>query len=682
MMCMQITKFLSKTDAKRLYQAADVIRNIAIDAVQIAGSGHMGTPLGCAELGAYLFGSFLRIHPKTPKFPFRDRFLLSAGHASLLIYSGLYLCGYPISHKDLAKYRQLNSITPSHPEINTTIGVDASSGLDGQSIGHAAGMALAGKMLPYRFENKNRDAFDYKVIALAGDGCFMEGISAEASSMAGHLCLNNLIVIYDSNKTSLDGYVSETFSEDVKGRYLSYGWEVIEINGNCIEEIHSAFASLRENQTKPCLVIANTQLGKGVDNLSGHFEIHSGPISKIDADISKKKLGASDQVFEIPNHVQSFFLKKNNLVMELFQKYRALEVNAIKLTHSNLWTPIFDEKLSLVIEKLEKNLSGREISHKLLQAISDLVPEICAGSADLARSDRTFIKSSYFVTRKDFSCRNIKFGVREFAMGAMATGLALSGLIPVVGTFLAFSDYMKSAIRMTAQMQQRVIFHFTHDSFLIGHDGPTHQPIEQLMTLRAIPGLQVIRPADHQETLYAWRSALAYPGPTALVLARQELAFLKETNIDFDKGFSKGAYLVKETGLPNADVRIFATGSELSLALEVAKGIEKVGLNCLIASVPCWELFSKQSLDYRNYILGSSNELRVSIEAGSSLGWERFTSNKGISIAIDCFGKSGSPTDLREEFGFTTEKILKRIISELSNRQNSTKGSTSYLCKS
>lgn len=606
-----------------LPEVAKTIRGLAIDGVQKAGTGHMGTALGCAELGAYLFGHFLRIHPKVPKWENRDRFVLSAGHASLLLYAGLHLCKFPITKKDLGRYRQWGSNTPSHPDIRRTVGVEATTGVDGQGIGYGVGIALAKKL--------HHAHLDYKTIVLAGDGCFMEGISSEASSLAGHLNLDDLIVIYDSNETSLDGYVVETFSEDIKSRYISYGWDVEEIDGHDLNAIDTLFTQLRTTQTKPMLIIANTQIGRGIEKRAGLFEVHNGCIDSDQAEQAKQH----QFQFYTPEDVSVHFEAKNAAIYKLYQPS----------------TPILEPQINFALPSLPRKAKGREISHQMLQLASTNNPKIYAGSADCARSDKTFIQNSPFISQNSFEGKNIKFGVREFGMGAIAAGLALSGLRPVIGTFLAFSDYMTSAIRMIALMNLKVIFHFSHDSFLIGEDGPTHQPVEHLAALRGVPNLTVIRPADHKEIYAAWNIALKASGPTAIVVPRQEITQLDTTCA---KSVAKGAYIVKSS--PNSQVRIFATGSELELALTISKSFDAT-----VVSVPSWELFDQQSSNYKNDILGKDHELKVSIEAASAMGWERFISTKGISISLNTFGDSGTPEELKQAFGFTTEKIIHRI---------------------
>ncbi len=501
-----------------LKKIADTIRLLTIDAVEKAGSGHPGLPMGCAEIGAFLFGEFLKFDPNFPKWDERDRLVLSAGHGSLWLYTCMHLAGFSISIQDIQNYRQINSKTPSHPDITRTEGVEATTGLDGQGIAFAAGQALSLK----------KNHIKSKVVILAGDGDLMEGVSYEACSLAGHLNLNNLILIYDCNQTTLDGYVRETFSENIFLRFQSQNWDVLEINGHDINQIRNAIAPLRISQKKPVIVIANTQIGYGSPNKAKTPLAHGNPLGTNEAELTKKALGLSKKPFYVDPTIYDFFRHRKS--------------------HGSVPDPaIIPESLEKILLDITipSPIEGRWASHKVLQVLKQHIPKLVGGSADLSSSDGTNLDDEGFIKPNDFKSRNIKYGVREFAMATMASGMARTGLnIPFIGTFLSFVDYMKSAIRMTALMKLQVIYQLSHDSFFVGHDGPTHQPVEQLASLRSIPGLHVIRPADAHEVKMAWVAALQHKGPTAIVLSRQAVPAISKQ--PFSEGLGRGGYIIKK----------------------------------------------------------------------------------------------------------------------------------------
>jgi transketolase len=656
---------------KTLFLVANTIRGLSMDAVHRAGSGHTGTPMGCAELGAYLYGYFMRHNPGQPNWLNRDRFILSAGHASMLQYSCLHLAGYALNMQDLKHFRQLNSLTPSHPQYGLTPGVESTTGVDGQGIAHAVGQALGLKILSQRFNRENASILDAKVIALAGDGCFMEGVSHEVSSLAGHLNLNNLIVIYDRNKTSLDGFVSESCSEDTKKRYEAYGWSVYEVNGHDLDSIHQIFLQFRRAQDKPVLVIANTIIGKGAPTSAGSYFIHSEPLAEKERAEAKSNFGFGVADFVVPEEVYQFFAAKLKLdqprqsqwqeaFLQWKESYPTLYIEFQQMTEK--WVPHALES-QLVQLEIPGPVSGRKASHAVLNLLGNLLPHLYGGSADLARSDMTHMEQYAVISKDQFTGRNIKYGVREFGMAAMAIGLAQTNMIiPFIGTFLAFSDYMLSAVRMTALMKLPVIYQLTHDSIFIGQDGPTHQPVEHLAYLRALPNLQVIRPADANEVKMAWLAALKYSGPTAIVLSRQELPLCSETNKPYAEGLGRGAYIVKDASYP-LDFTLVATGSEVSLALAVAQILESKNYAVRVLSMPCWRLFDMQPEEYQETLLGKESGTRVSIEAASELGWHKYVLN-GKTISLNSFGKSALPSDLAQVFGFTTDQIVAKILGE------------------
>lgn len=509
-----------------LKKIANAIRSLTMDAVENAGSGHPGLPMGCAELGAFLFAEFLRYNPSSPKWKERDRLVLSAGHGSLWLYTCLHLAGFDISIEDLKQFRQFGSKTPCHPDITRTAGVEATTGVDGQGVGFAIGQALALKL----------NHLGSKVIVLAGDGCLMEGISYEACSIAGHFNLNNLILIYDSNKTTLDGYVDESFSEDVKMRFQAQNWDIFEINGHDFDQIRDVFIPLREKQNKPVLIIAQTKIGYGAPTKEGTPAAHGRPLGKDEIEKAKANLDITTEAFDVDPDIYAFFQRKTHSVHATASSEK-ININ-------------FKECLEQL--RIPSPIPTRWASHEVLNTLADYIPYLIVGSADLSSSDGTFLRNHDLISKNQFQGRNIKYGVREFAMAGIAAGMAQTGLIlPVIGTFLAFADYMRSAIRMTSLMRLQVIYHLTHDSIFVGHDGPTHQPIEQLSSLRGIPGLLVFRPADSNEVKAAWIAALDYSGPTALVLSRQPLSELKcESSLE---GTLKGAYIIKRESTSNVE---------------------------------------------------------------------------------------------------------------------------------
>ncbi len=633
-----------------------------------AGSGHAGLPFGCAEIGACLFGNFLRLSPTNPNWLGRDRVVLSAGHGSLLLYSCLHLLGFGISFEDILKYRQFGSNTPSHPDIRKTIGIEATTGLDGQGVGLGIGIALGMKFTQKRFEFEEYSLFDSKCITIAGDGCLMEGVSAESSSLAGHLGLDNLIVIYDSNKTSLDGYTDESVSEDIRKRYQAYAWDVFEFDGHDISSISECLHKLRLEQERPVLIIANTITGRGIPDVAGTPDAHGNPylLRSVVAKLNVPKSNSSECLKpSLKNFLDSYkeVLKSGeDKWTERYQKWKGKNPKLERDLNQSL---CFDIPANLEVELLkldfQRSISGRLASNYVMNSIASKLPSIYVGSADLSKSDMTYLKNYSDVSKNQFEGRNIKYGVREFGMCTIATGLALTNLIiPVIGTFLAFCDYMISPIRMAALMNQKIILQLTHDSFYVGHDGPTHQPLEQMAHLRAIPNVQVIRPADANEVKMAWIAALSHQGPTAIILSRQDLPVMDETNRPYCEGVGRGAYIIEEDSLV-VDVLLIATGSELALARLVAKSLREKNKKVRVVSMPSQELFDKEEVTYKNRILLNAEKC-VSIEAGIEQGWSKYVGRGGIVISADDFGESGSPEDLALHYGFVCEVICQRIL--------------------
>lgn len=653
-----------------LEKIALTIRVLSMDAVQKADSGHPGLPMGCAEIGAYLWSCVLRYNPKDPSWFNRDRFILSAGHGSMLLYSILHLTGYDLSLEEIKHFRQLHSKTPGHPESLDTPGIETTTGPLGQGFGNAVGQALGLKLLAARFNTDKHKIVDNKVFVLMGDGCVMEGITSETSSLAGHLKLDNLIAIYDANQVSLDGPLSDSCSEDTKMRYRAYGWDVYEVDGNDLEALHTVITQVLHHQERPRLIVARTIIGKGSPNKAGTFKVHGSPLGPEELKATKIALGASEEPFFVPQAVYDFYKKK--LVQDQAQEEKWKQTfdawareNPEKLREFEAMSHLrLPEDLEQKLQALQiaSPIAGRKASQDTLNMLVDLLPQLYGGSADLSCSDLTMLKKYAVVTPGHFAGRNIKFGVREFGMAAMATGMSETGLItPFIGTFLTFSDYMRNAIRLAALMKAHVIYQFTHDSIFLGEDGPTHQPIEHYAALRAIPQLYVFRPADANEVKMSWLGALRFEGPSALILSRQNLPALEHTNVPYSDGVGRGAYIIKGHG-QKPNYMIVATGSEVHLALDVAAELEKLGKVVRVVSMPCWELFEKQPPDYKESVFGGDLGKRVSIEAGVDLGWYKYIGREGIAISMEGFGASAPARDLAKEFGFTVESILERIL--------------------
>lgn len=659
---------------KLLGKAAMTIRQLSMEAVQKANSGHPGMPMGCAEMGAFLYGYLLRHNPKNSKWINRDRVVLSAGHGSMWLYSCLHLAGFKVSMDEIKRFRQLHSITPGHPEYGMTDGVEATTGPLGQGIGNAVGLALAMKILAAKFNRDQYPIFSNKIFAVCGDGCIMEGVSSEASSFAGHLGLNNLVLIYDSNKVCLDGPLPECCSEDTKNRYKSYGWDVFDLDGYDFDGMEKTFESIRAKQDRPVLVILHTVIGKGAPHKQGTSKVHGSPLGPEELAATKEALGLSKEEFYVPQAVREFFAQKmgkgealeeqwNQLYKKWAVAYPDLAAQFEKM-HSQFLPDDLEQTINSI--EIKAPIAGRAASQMVLQTLGKILPQIYGGSADLSVSDLTMMKEFPIIKPHDFAGRNIKFGVREFGMGTASNGLFLSEMItPFCGTFLTFSDYMRNSIRLAALSHYHVIYQFTHDSIFLGEDGPTHQPIEHLAALRAMPNLHVIRPADTNEVRMAWIAALKYRGPTAIVLSRQNLPDLAHTKIPYDRGMARGGYIVHDSdGKP--DFTLFSTGSELHLAIDAAARLEKIGRKARVVSMPCWALFEKQSEDYKDSVLGGEIGIRVAIEAAADFGWHRYIGRKGISICMETFGASAPAADLAQEFGFTVDAIVERLIAAAS----------------
>lgn len=661
-------KSLDEEQKKIFGKIANTIRGLSMDAVQKANSGHPGLPLGCAEIGAYLYGHALRHNPKNPKFANRDRLILSAGHGSMWLYSCLHLAGFNLSLEDIKDFRQLHSKTPGHPEYHETEGVEATTGPLGQGTGNAVGKALALKILGAKFNTEEHTLFDAKVFCLCSDGDMMEGVSHEVCALAGHLKLDNLIFLYDANSISLDGPLAECCSEETALRFQAYGWEVHKVDGANFDELHETITAARENQSKPVMIIARTVIGKGSPNKAGTSKAHGSPLGLEEVLATKRNLDWPEEEFYIPKAVETFFEEKlavdKEYEEEWEERFRLWAKSHPKLAEE------YEKMATHHLPDLEKKLwnleiktpvAGREASHAVINCLATELPQLYGGSADLSTSDKTLIEKGGVISAGHFEGRNIKFGVREFGMGTIANGLALSEMItPFVGTFLTFSDYMRNSIRLAALSKMRVIYQFTHDSIFLGEDGPTHQSVEHYAALRAIPNLQVIRPADNNEVKMAWIAALQHEGPTAIILSRQGLPLLENTHVPYKEGVGRGGYILhREKSKP--DYTLFATGSEVQLALQVAEQVEKRGQSVRVVSMPCWELFEAQDPDYRESVVGGDLGKRVSIEAGVDLGWHKYIGREGLAICMDRFGLSAPAGMLKDEFGFNTDAILEQL---------------------
>jgi transketolase len=653
-----------------LKEVAKIIRGLSVDAIEKANSGHPGLPLGCAEIGAVLFGEIMRYDAKRPDWADRDRFILSAGHGSMLLYALLHLAGYDVTLKDLQNFRQLGSSTPGHPEYGYTPGVDATTGPLGQGLANAVGMALTEKILAAKFNTENYNIIDHYTYALASDGCMMEGITSEAASLAGHWGLEKLVVIYDQNCISLACGTDLSFTESVADRYRAYNWQVIEnVDGHNIDELKAAFMKAKEKNNKPVLIIARTHIGYGAPTKQDSHTAHGAPLGREEVDGLKKNIGLPlDKPFYISEEVKEYFKEKEKDLRQKREKWEEkFEKWAKELPEKkkewdrgiNLEVPAGDEFSQL---EFTEKVATRSASGKILNKIAEKIDYIIGGSADLSPSTKTYLDKFPEVQKDCFEARNIRFGVREHAMGAICNGISLhKGLRPYCSTFLIFSDYMRHTIRLAAMMKQPVIYIFTHDSIYVGEDGPTHQPIEQLESLRVIPNLKVIRPADSEEVKAAWNLILERKdGPTALILSRQNLPRLKEKLSMED--FRRGGYIVYDSN-DNPDIVISASGSEVHTGLQVKDLLLEKNITCRIISVPDLEAFANQGKAYQEKILNSgNNSTQVVIEAATGHSWYEAIPQLSLGVFIRRFGESGPGDEVAQYLGFDAEKIAQKII--------------------
>ncbi len=665
-----MTEFQPSSDDR---VAIDTLRFLAVDMVERARSGHPGAPMGQAAMAYLLWSRHLRFDPQAPDWPNRDRFVLSCGHASALLYGLLHLAGYDLSLDELARFRQLGSKTPGHPERGHAPGVETTTGPLGQGLGNAVGMAIAERLLAVRFNHSSHTLFDYRVWVFASDGDLMEGVASEASSLAGHLRLGRLCVLYDDNQITIDGNTDLAFSEDVLGRYAAYGWHTERVaDGNDLKAIDRAIQRARADE-RPSLIAVRTHIGFGSPNKQDTADSHGSPLGKDEVRRTKEALGwPLEPELRVPDEARRAFAATAQRGREAHSAWRAMRER---------WSREFPE-LAAELARRErgdlptgfdaalpafppgKALATRQASGVVLEAIGGLLPELAGGSADLTGSNNTQLQDEPDFTASR-AARHLRFGVREHGMAAIMNGLALCGLRPYGGTFLIFSDYLRPALRLAALMGLPVIYVFTHDSIFLGEDGPTHQPISQLAALRAIPGMVVLRPADANETAAAWRIALERrDGPTALVLTRQKLPVLEEIARQARTAVVLGGYVLRQTAAPQ--VVLIATGSEVALAMDSERELGARGIAARVVSLPSWELFAKQSRSYREEVLGPPGTPRLAIEAASPFGWERWVGERGAVLGIERFGASAPYEDLAREFGFTVDEVVRRVEALLS----------------
>lgn len=644
------------------------IRSLGIDTINKANSGHPGMVLGSAPALYTLFNKELNIYNKEAEWINRDRFVLASGHASALLYSMLHLTGFDVTIDDLKNFRQLNSRTPGHPEIEMTHGVDASSGPLGQGIPMAAGMAMAEKFLASQYNKENFDIIDHYTYVLCGDGDMQEGVTYEAASLAGHLSLGKLIVLYDANKVTLDGPLSMSFSENVKKRYEACNWQVLEVkDGNDINEIHKAIKKGKKEQFKPTLIIVNTVIGFGSAN-QGTNKVHGAPLGKEDGKNAKLSYGFDHDEFYVPEEVYEDFKKKTikrgkskfNKWNKLFNEYKEQYPTEAKQLEDAI-----AGKYSLNIDELLKNYpvghndATRNTSLEVIQEVAKQNPTFLSGTADLASSTKTKIKDEDDFSVENYNGRNLVFGIREFAMVAIMNGMTLhKGVKVSAGGFLVFSDYFKAAVRMACLMKLPIILPLSHDSIAVGEDGPTHQPIEQFAMLRSIPNMHVIRPGDAVEMAAAWKLAIeSTENPTALILTRQNVETMENSSVE---GVSKGAYVIgKEEN--HLDAIIIASGSEVNLAMKAKKVLLEKGIDVRVVSMPCQEFFDQQDEQYKEAVLPNAMRKRLSVEMASSFGWHKYVGLDGITMSIDEFGKSAPAQDVIPSYGFTVDGVIENI---------------------
>ena len=661
-------------DVAMVKKTADTIRVLSAEAIQKAKSGHPGMPMGCADYAAVLWSKYLRHNPANPRWIGRDRFILSAGHGSMLIYSLLHLFEYGLDMEELKSFRQWGSLTPGHPEFGHTDGVEVTTGPLGSGFSSAVGMAIANRHFAARTGLDKSGIYNNKIFIISGDGCMMEGCTSESASLAGHLKLDELVVFYDDNNISIEGSTSIAFTEDVAARFAAYNWRVIRCdNANDIEKVDAALAEAMVSDGRPTIIVGKTQIGFGAPNKQGTSGVHGEPLGDEELAAMKANLGLPADSFYVADDVRAFCDARVAEVKAAAAKWEAKYADYVAanpdkaeilswLLNKRVPENLLEELLK--VAPVDKPTASRASSGTILQKAAELVPALWGGAADLAPSTKSNVKVGGDFGPENRAGRNLHFGVRELAMGMAANGIALFGAnIPYSSTFFVFSDYMKPAIRLAALQKLHQIYIFTHDSFYVGEDGPTHEPIEQIAMLRTIPGMTVIRPAESHEVAGAWAAALQADGPVALLLTRQNLdAFDEEMAKKVD--VSKGAYVVSDD--EDFSLILIATGSEVGLALKAAEMFRAQEIGVRVVSMPSQELFLKQSQAYQDEVLPPECDIRVSIEAASTFGWHRFVGSEGLAIGLDTFGASAPYKVLAEEFGFTPEAVAARIVEHFS----------------
>ncbi len=660
---------MTTQDLDRL--CSNALRVLAMDAIQKANSGHPGMPMGMADVAYILWTRHMRHNPKNPQWPNRDRFVLSAGHGSMLLYALLYLSGYPLTMDDLKQFRQWGSKTPGHPEYDPEIGVEMTTGPLGQGFATGVGMAIAEKHLAALFNRPDFPIIDNYIYAIVSDGDLMEGVSHEAASLAGHLKLDRLIYLYDDNHISIEGNTRIAFTEDVAARFRAYGWHVQEIDGHDFAQIDAALTEAKKVEEKPHLIICHTHIAYGSPHKQDTAAAHGSPLGEEEIRLTKEALGWPS--------MEPFFVPKEVIARYRLAVPRGEQMEAAWRDRFERYAEQFPDEAAELQRRWEGRLpegweksvphftpemgamATRAASGKVLNALADAIPELIGGSADLAPSNKTHLQGKGDFQAETPTGRNLHFGVREFGMGAAVNGMALyGGVRPFGATFLVFSDYMRGAVRLAALMKLPVVFVWTHDSIFVGEDGPTHQPIEHLASLRAMPNLTVIRPADANETAAAWQYAMSAKEPVALILTRQKLPTVPETDPLAFEHLSKGAYILRRSPLERTDILLLASGSEVHLALEAQRLLAKEQIGAQVVSMPSWELFERQSRFYQLNVLPPTIPRRLAIEAGSPLGWERYVGERGAILALDHFGASAPASVLGREFGFTAEMVVER----------------------
>lgn len=669
----------------------NTVRFLAVDAIERARSGHPGLPMGGAAMAYVLWMRHLKHNPSNPKWIDRDRFVLSAGHGSMLLYAMLHLTGYDLSLEDIKAFRKWRSKTPGHPEFPHTPGVEVTTGPLGQGMSNAVGMAIAEAYLSARYNQPDKKIIDHYTYTIAGDGDLMEGVSAEASSLAGHLGLGKLIVLYDDNRISLAGSTNLSFTEDVGKRFQSYGWHFSEVgDGNDIDAIDEALQTAKAERNRPSLISIRTQIGFGAPTKAGRYQAHGAPLGKEEVKGAKVNLEwPYEEEFFIPEKVLTHMRRavdsgkeKEHEWNTLFSQYSAV-YPGLASEFERIIKGDLPEGWDLELPRYEKGakaISTRKVSEAVMQSLASFLPELLGGTADLNPSTLAWVKGyGDFQNPRvvpeavqgsvggewNYGGRNIHYGVREHAMGALATGLALhGGIIPFTGTFFTFSDYMRPSMRLAALMGLRVIYVFSHDSIAVGEDGPTHQPVEHLMSMRAIPNMTVVRPADAAETGEAWRFALSRrEGPTALIVTRQDVPVLDHDKYASARGLQKGGYVLWDSREGNPEIILIGTGSELHIALEAGEKLAAEGVGIRVVSLPSWEIFDRQPGEYRESVLPSAARKRVAVEAGIKLGWEHYVGTDGAIVGMDGFGASAPAAVLYERFGITSERVVEAARS-------------------